>query len=161
MNKQSSAQREITLRFLAPTSDVNFLGNIHGGAVMKWIDEAAYTCAAGWCRRDCVTIYVGGIRFFQPIHVGDLVEVRAVLVHTGSTSMHIIVDVQAGSPRDNNLTKTTHCITVFVALDENGRPTAVPKWQPESSEDKALQDYALRLMELRKDIEAEMQPYMK
>jgi acyl-CoA hydrolase len=161
MSDKRSPPREITLRFLAPTGDVNFFGNIHGGAVMKWIDEAAYTCAAGWCGGDCVTVYVGGIRFYQPIHVGDLVEVRAELVHTGNTSMHIIVDVRAGNPRHNDLTKTTHCITVFVALDENGRPTSVPKWQPVTSDDKALQDYALRLMELRKSIEAEMQPYMK
>jgi acyl-CoA hydrolase len=161
MMNHASVQREITLRFLAPTSDVNFFGNIHGGAVMKWIDEAAYTCAAGWCGGDCVTVYVGGIRFYKPIHVGDLVELRAKLIYTGDTSMHIAVDVQAGNPRSSEMTKTTHCITVFVALDESGRPTAVPKWQPLDETDKALEAYALRLMELRQGIEAEMQPHSK
>jgi acyl-CoA hydrolase len=152
--------REITLRFLAATTDVNFFGNIHGGAVMKWIDEAAYVCAAGWCGCNCVTVYVGGIRFYRPVHVGDLVELRAKLIYTGETSMHIAVDVLAGSPRAGERHKTTHCITVFVALDENGRPTTVPSWQPETEADKALHAYALRLMDLRKDIEAEMRPHL-
>jgi len=50
-------QRDITLRFLAETQDVNFGGKVHGGAVMKWIDLAAYACAAGWSGRYCVTAY--------------------------------------------------------------------------------------------------------
>ena len=50
-------QREITLRFLAEPTSVNFGGKVHGGAVMKWIDEAGYACAAGWSGRYCVTIY--------------------------------------------------------------------------------------------------------
>ncbi len=72
-----SPQREITLRFLAEPQDVNFGGKVHGGAVMKWIDLAAYACAAGWSGRYCVTAYAGGIRFVAPIHVGNLVEVDA------------------------------------------------------------------------------------
>ena len=152
--------REITLRFLAATGDVNFFGNVHGGIVMKWIDEAAYACAVGWSGMGCVTLYVGGIRFYRPIHIGDLVEVRARLVYTGTTSMHVIVDVRAGSPRQNELKKTTHCVTVFVALDEAGKPAAVSPYEPQSPHDRALRDYAVKLMELRRGIEEEMQPHL-
>ena len=53
----------ITLRFLSEPSDINFGGNVHGGAVMKWIDLAGYSCAANWSGRYCVTVYVGGIVF--------------------------------------------------------------------------------------------------
>ncbi len=160
MNDQFIPQREVTLRFLTQAGEVNFLGNIHGGAVMKWIDEAAYACAAGWCGGDCVTVYVGGIRFYRPIHVGSLVEVSARLIYTGHTSMHIAVDVCAGDPKKRINHKTTHCIIVYVAIDEAGKPAAVPKWQPQSTEDRALEAYALRLMELRKDIEEEMERHM-
>ncbi len=153
-------QREATLRFLTQAGDVNFLGNIHGGAVMKWIDEAGYACGAGWCGGDCVTVYVGGIRFYKPIHVGSLVEVRAKLIYTGSTSMHIAVDVSAGDPKKGRMTKTTHCIIVYVAIDSSGVPTQVPKWNPQTEEDRALEAYALRLMDLRKGAEAEMQRHM-
>jgi acyl-CoA hydrolase len=153
--------REVTLRFLASPTEVNVSGNIHGGSVMKWIDEAGYICAAGWSGSYAVTIYVGGIRFYKPVHVGDLVEVEAKLIYTGNTSMHVAVDVSTGDPKSRSLQKTTHCIIVFVALDEDGKPTPVSKWHPETEEDCALEAYALRLMDLRRDIEAEMERHIK
>ena len=161
MTEMFSPQRETTLRFLAQPTEINAFGNIHGGAVMKWIDEAAYICSAGWCGRPAVTVYVGGIRFYHPIHVGDVVEVRARLIYTGTTSMHIAVDVSAGNPQKREFTSTTHCVIVFVSLDEEGKPMPVPKWQPQTDEDRAMEAYALRLMELRKGIEAEIQPHLK
>jgi acyl-CoA hydrolase len=149
-------QREITLRFLAEPSDINVLGKVHGGAVMKWIDLAGATCASGWSGRYCVTVYVGGIRFYKPIQIGSLVEVHARLIYTGRTSMHITVDVQASDPRDGIFTATTHCVIVFVALDNDSRPVEVPKWTPETAEDRALQEYAVQMMERGKDIQEEI-----
>ena len=148
-------QRESTLRFLAGAGDMNIFGKVHGGAVMKWIDEAGYACAAGWCGQYCVTVYVGGIQFHKPVLVGDIVEVRARLVYTGRTSMHVLVDVSAGDPKSGQLAHTTNCIIVFVAIDEQGRPMGVPAWEPRTDEDLALHNYARRLMELRREIEAE------
>lgn len=153
-------QREITLRFLAGATDMNIMGKVHGGAVMKWIDEAGYACAAAWCGRDAVTVYVGGIRFYKPIHAGNIVEVRARLIYTGNTSMHIAVDVRAGDPRTRQYTNTTHCIIVYVAIDDQGKPTPVPKWRPQTQADREMEAYALRLVELRKGIEDEMEPHV-
>ncbi len=152
-------QREITLRFLAEPSDVNFGGKVHGGTVMKWIDQAGYACAVGWSGLYCVTVYVGGIRFLSPVHIGDLVEVTARVILTGRSSMHVSVDVFAGDPRAGEMGKTTHCIIVFVAVDSEGNTTEVPDWHPESEHDLALQDYARKLMELRGAIEEEMSPF--
>ena len=59
-------RRAITLRFLAEPTDVNFGGKVHGGAVMKWIDQAGYTCAAGWTGTYCVTVYLGALHFSAP-----------------------------------------------------------------------------------------------
>jgi acyl-CoA hydrolase len=153
---ETDRQREITLRFLAEPTDINFGGQVHGGVAMKWIDQAGYTCAAGWSGQYCVTVYVGGIRFYRPIQIGEVVEVRAKLVYTGRTSMHIAVDVQAGDPRSGNLAQTTHCIIVFVAVDDDGKPVPVAAWEPKTDEDRALERYAIRGMELRKGIEDEM-----
>lgn len=152
-------QREVTLRFLAGPTDMNIMGNVHGGAVMKWIDEAGYTCAAGWCGLPCVTIYVGGIRFYKPVPVGNLVEVRAQLIYTGHTSMHITVDVCSADPKQQDYRHTTRCIIVFVALDPEGRPAQVPPWIPQTNEDFALQEYARRMMDMRKSLEEQMKPY--
>lgn len=155
-----TSEREIALRFLAEPSEINFGGKVHGGTVMKWIDQAGYTCAVGWSGQYCVTVYVGGIRFYQPIHIGDLVEVQAKLIFTGTTSMHIAVDVYAGDPKNSQRKKTTHCIIIFVAVDHDGKPVPVRAWEPQDEDDRALQAYAQKLMALRKDIESEMSHYI-
>ncbi|MDR3417452.1 MAG: acyl-CoA thioesterase [Nevskia sp.] len=151
----SIGKREVSLRFLAEPGDVNFGGKVHGGTVMKWIDQAGYTCAVSWSGRYCVTVYVGGIRFIRPIRIGDVVEVRARVIYTGNSSMHLSVDVQAGDPRQGRFEKTTHCVIVFVALDENGKPVPAPHWEPQTDEDRQLQAYARKVMSLRTAVDEE------
>jgi acyl-CoA hydrolase len=155
-----SRPRAVTLRFLAEPSHVNFGGKVHGGAVMKWIDQAGYTCAAGWTGGYCVTLYVGGLHFIRPIKVGDVVEVRALVIHTGRTSLHIAIDIYARDPKLPDLQRMGHCVIVFVSLDESGRPQPVPAWKPVSDTDRALQAYALRLIELRKLMDAELESHL-
>ncbi|PML80122.1 acyl-CoA thioesterase [Enterovibrio norvegicus] len=157
----SAQQRNITLRFLAEPSDVNFGGKVHGGAAMKWIDLAAYACAAGWSGKYCITAYAGGIRFVAPIHVGNLVEVSAKVIYTGNSSMHIAIDVQASDPKELKNRLTTHCIVIMVAVDEAGKPSSIPKWIPETDEDKELEQSAIRLMNMRKQIGEEMEAHVK
>src|SRR5688500_10666731 len=150
------AEREITLRFLAEPTDVNFGGKVHGGAVMKWIDQAAYAAAVGWCGTYAVTVAVGGIRFLAPVRIGDLVAARAKLVRTGTTSMHVSADVPAGRPREAGQSPRlcTHCMIVFVAMDEaTTAPVPVPPWTPANDADRRLADYAGKVMELGKGIE--------
>ncbi|MCF1429265.1 MAG: acyl-CoA thioesterase [Shewanella sp.] len=154
-------QRDITLRFLAEPADVNFGGKVHGGAVMKWIDLAAYACAAGWSGKYCITAYAGGIRFVKPILVGSLVEVSAMIIYTGRTSMHIGIDVKAGDPKNQDRQLTTHCVVIMVAVDDDGQSTEVLQWIPQSPEDIALRDSAIRLMEMRKKITNEMEAHTK
>lgn len=154
-------ERQTTLRFLAEPADVNFGGKVHGGAVMKWIDLAAYACAAGWSGRYCITAYAGGIRFVQPIRVGNLVEVGAKVIYTGKTSMHIGVDVRAGDPKYPERHLTTHCMIIMVAVDDAGRPTSVPEWVPATEKDRLLHQSAITLMEMRKKIGAEMEAHTK
>ncbi|QJU54920.1 acyl-CoA thioesterase [Herbiconiux sp. KACC 21604] len=113
-------------RFLAAPGDANYGGNAHGGTVMRWIDETAYACAASWSSEAAVAVYSGGIHFFRPIRIGDIVEVDARLIHTGERSMHIAVRVRSGSPRTpHELQLTTQCMSIFVDLgDEGARPVA-------------------------------------
>lgn len=158
----SGRQRKLTLRFLAEPTDVNYGGKVHGGVVMKWIDQAGYAAAVGWSGRYAVTVAVGGIRFVAPIRTSDLVTVSTELVHTGTTSMHFAVDVHARDPMEpaEKRRLCTHCVIVFVALDApEGKPVEVPCWRPESEEDKRLAEYALQVMSLSKDIEQTVARY--
>jgi acyl-CoA hydrolase len=142
----------VRFRFLSQPSDVNFGGKVHGGAVMKWIDQAGYTCAVNWSSQYCVTVYVGGIRFINPILIGQIVEVQARIIYTGRSSMHIAVDIKAIDPKTKIETKTTHCVIVFAAVDDDGKTIPVPAWVPQTEEEKNLQAYAIKLSELRKEI---------
>ena len=126
---------------------------------MKWIDQAGYSCASAWCEQYCVTVYVGGIRFIKPILIGDMVRIDAQLIHTGNTSMHIAIDVWSKKVTEKDYEKKTHCIIVFVALDEMGKKAKVPAWTPTNESEQMMQSYAMKLMKLRKEIEGEMTPY--
>ncbi|MDF1485999.1 acyl-CoA thioesterase [Ramlibacter sp. H39-3-26] len=128
----------ITMRFLAEPNTVNYGGKVHGGTVMKWIDEAGYACATGWAKRYCVTVFLGSIRFHRPIMIGDLIEVEARLAYTGHTSMNISVEVRSGDIKSGTLEKTTECLIVFVSVDSHGRSIPVTPFQPETPGDIAL-----------------------
>ena len=156
----SGHQRTLTMRFLAEPTDVNYGGKVHGGQVMKWIDQAGYAAAVGWSGRYSVTVAVGGIRFVAPIRISDLVTVDTTLVYTGTSSMHFAVDVRARDPMDDGGERLcTHCVIVFVAVDEAGKPVQVPAWTPVSDEDKRLSEYATQVMALSKGIEQTVARY--
>jgi 4-hydroxybenzoyl-CoA thioesterase len=143
-------------RFLAAPGDANWGGNAHGGTVMRWIDEAAFACAAGWTSATAVAVYSGGIHFYRPIRIGHIVEVSARLIHTGPQSMHIAIHVRSGSPETPRaLELTTQCMSVFVELDAaTGRSRPVPALPLVSDEDRRLDAHALDLIRLRAGLEA-------
>src|SRR3954466_6958395 len=147
MTTHPERPRGVTLRFLAEPADFKCGGKVHGGAVVKWIDQAGYTCAAGWTGTYCVTVYLGGLHFLGPIHVGELVELQALVIRTGRTSLDVSLDVYARDPKRRERRRTGHCVIVFVALDAESRPCRVPPWKPVSTVDQALESYASRLSE--------------
>ena len=138
-----------TLRFMASPTDVNWGGNVHGGTVMRWIDDAANLCATQWAGTPCTSVYAGGVRFYRPIHIGHVVEVDARLIHTGESTMHVSVHVHSGEPTSPERTLTTHCLTVCASLGLDGAPAPVRQWVPELDEDVALDAHARQLIGLR------------
>jgi acyl-CoA hydrolase len=157
MNEQRG---KISFQFLSEPTDINYGGKVHGGVVMKWIDQTAYTCARTWAETYCVTVYVGGIRFYSPINIGDLIKIDASVIYTGNTSIHIGIDVYSKDISKGKFEKKTHCIIVFVAVDEKGKPTTVKKWTPVTEEEIMLQEHAIKLKNLRELIEKEMEPFL-
>ncbi len=148
----------VTLRFLAEPTDVNFGGKVHGGMVMKWIDQAGYACAAGWSGHYCVTVSVAAIKFHRPILVGQLVEVEATIAHTGRTSMQIYISVRCGNTKTQKMVETNHCIINFVATDEAGYPVPVPEFKARTKAEKSLEQYAIEMKEMSKKAENMFNP---
>ena len=140
---------KVTLRFLAAPSVVNFGGNAHGGTVMRWIDDAARTCAAMWSKRESIAAYSGGIHFYRPIHIGDLVEVEARLIYTGPRSMHVAIHVRSGDPTTGVNQQTTQCMSILVAKGEDGKALPIAPFVPVSQEDVDLEAHARHLIEMR------------
>lgn len=155
-----SKQGKIVFQFISEPTDVNFGGNVHGGIVMKWIDQTAYTCARSWTESYCVTVYVGGIRFFSPINIGALVKIEAYVIYTGQTSIHIGIDVYSKEIGIGKFVKKTHCVIVFVSVNEEGKPISVKKWIPKTEKQKQLEQYALKLKDLSVKIQNEMKPFL-
>jgi acyl-CoA hydrolase len=142
----------VVMRFLAAPSDVNWGGKVHGGIVMRWIDEAAHVLATRWTGNpQNVAIFTGGVRFYRPLRIGHVVEVEARLLHTGRTSMHVGVHVRSGDPAQGpeGMELTTFCRTVFVAIDEHRRAVPCPTWEPVNEEDRALDAHAVDLVRIR------------
>jgi acyl-CoA hydrolase len=143
--------------FLAEPTDVNFGGKVHGGMVMKWIDQASYACAAQWSKRYCVTVSANGIRFIRPILVGQMISVTARIVHTGKTSMHIYVVIRAGDLKESKKVVTNRCFLTFMAIDESGYPIKVPSYIPKSEEDKLLEEVAEEAKQFAKALDKDFE----
>lgn len=126
--------------------------SVAAGSVMEWIDKAGYACAVGWSGAYCVTAYVGNVRHRRPILPGNLIEVVARIVHTGRTSMHVVVTVSSADVSEPRYTPATTCILVFVAKGPDGLAAAVPAWSASSRSDRKLAQLALDRMPPRDEI---------
>jgi|TARA_B110000263_G_C15260143_1_gene488440 acyl-CoA hydrolase len=113
--------------YLAEPNDINFGGKVHGGEVMKWIDQAAYALAVKYSKGYAVTKFVDNIEFKSPINIGDLVTINVFLVKSGNTSMTFNVKVLSEHLvlQEENL--NCECDIVFVAIDQNGKPRKIIK----------------------------------
>lgn len=147
----ASTAHHTTLRMLAAPTDVNWGGKLHGGTLMRWLDETGYVCASAWSRQHVVSRFAGGVSFLRPIRIGDVVELQARLVRSGRSSMHIAQRVLAGNPRSGEMALATQCTSVYVAVGPDGRPAQVPSWAPTTESDRAAWAHAEQLMHLRHD----------
>lgn len=128
----------MTLRFLAAQGTVSPAGRIHGGTILRWVDEAGQACASAWAGGHCVTSFMGGASFLHPITLGDLVEVKARLVYTDHTMMSIMIEVHSGPVHQQERHIVTRCCAEYVALDADGLAREVDTWSPETPGDIAL-----------------------
>jgi uncharacterized protein (TIGR00369 family) len=123
--KTAQASR-ITIAQLMQPEHANNLGNVHGGWIMKLVDEAGALACMRHCRRRVVTVFIDQMEFNQPIRIGDLVTLTAEVTFTGRTSLEAEVKVTAEDPTTGDQVHTNTAYVVYVALDDDRRPTNVP-----------------------------------
>ena len=116
---------ELTLAQVMLPEDANPRGNVHGGTLMKLADTAGGVCATRHTRKRVVTVVMDSMTFEEPVYVGDLVVVHAQVTWTGRTSIETEVNIRAENTLSGAVRQISTAYFVYVAIDENGRPTAV------------------------------------
>ncbi|MGF0537805.1 acyl-CoA thioesterase [Agrobacterium sp. ES01] len=118
---------ELEMVVLMTPDMANFSGKVHGGALLNLLDRVAYSCASRFSQQYAVTLSVDQVVFRQPIQVGELVTFRAAINYAGKTSMEIGIRVEAENIRTGERRHTNSCYFTMVAVNADGKPTAVPK----------------------------------
>ncbi len=133
----------ISIAQLMQPEHANLLGNVHGGWIMKLVDEAGALTCMRHAQRRVVTVAIDSMVFRNPIRLGDLVILNAEVTYTGRTSMEAGVQVLAEHPITGLRTHTNTAYLVYVALDDSGRSTPVPPRLAETEEEKRRMEQAV------------------
>jgi uncharacterized protein (TIGR00369 family) len=147
-SKTVSASRIILSQLMHP-EHANVLGNVHGGWIMKLVDEAGALSCMRHAQRKVVTVAIDSMTFRQPIRIGDLVILNSEVSYVGRTSMEAEVHVVAENPITGERTSTNTAYLVYVALDDHGQPTTVPPLIAETEEEKLRMEKARERQERR------------
>jgi len=144
---------QLAMTVLMTPDMANFTGNVHGGTVLKLLDQVAYACASRYAGRYVVTLSVDQVMFRQPIHVGELVTFLASINFTGTSSMEVGIKVVAENIRNQVVRHANSCFFTMVAVDDEGRPAPVPPLQPESGDERRRYADAQTRRALRQEFE--------
>ena len=145
---------QLSMTVLMTPDMANFAGNVHGGAILKLLDQVAYACAARYAGRYVVTVSVDQVMFREPIHVGELVSFLASVNHTGTSSMEIGIKVIAEDIRTQKSRHANSCFFTMVAVNEDGRPVQIPPRVPATADERRRFEAAKTRRELRRELEA-------
>ena len=130
------SKNSLSMSVLMTPSMANFKGDVHGGDLLKLLDQVAYACAARYCGKNVVTLSVDRVIFKHPIHIGTLVTFLASVNYTGKTSMEIGIKVIAEDIKKQSVVHTNSCFFTMVAVDDNGKSTEVEPLKPQTDLEK-------------------------
>ncbi|MBN9373076.1 acyl-CoA thioesterase [Hydrogenophaga sp. YM1] len=142
---------QLSMTVLMTPDMANFSGNVHGGTILKLLDQVAYACASRYAGRYVVTLSVDQVMFLQPIHVGELVTFLASINHTGTSSMEVGIKVVAENIRSQVVRHANSCFFTMVAVDDGGKPVPVPPLKPATPDEHRRQAAARVRKQLRQE----------
>lgn len=148
-----SPSHELTMTVLMTPDMANFSGNVHGGTLLKFLDQVAYACASRYAGAYVVTVSVDQVVFRQPIHVGELVSFLAAVNHVGRSSMEIGIKVLAENIQTRRVRHVNSCFFTMVAVDENGQKVSVSPWVPITEDQRRRSRQALLRRRLRDELQ--------
>ena len=149
----SSRNHQLSMTVLMTPDQANFSGKVHGGAILKLLDQVAYACASRYAGRYVVTLSVDQVVFRQPINVGELVTFLASVNYTGRSSMEVGIKVVAEDIRAQTVRHANSCFFTMVALDDDGRTVEVPALEPRNEDERRRHAAARIRRELRQEME--------
>ena len=133
---RTPSESEIEMTELVLPNDTNLLCNLLGGRLMHWVDIAGAMAASRHSNKVVATVALDSIDFRHPVRVGELVVLKARLTWAGTTSMEVVVKVFAEDYKNGKITQTNKLYLTYVALDDDGNPTAIPPLLPVTEEEK-------------------------
>ncbi|MBV9174902.1 MAG: acyl-CoA thioesterase [Chloroflexi bacterium] len=131
------AVEDLQLAQVMLPQDANPHGNVHGGTLMKLADTAGGLCAMRHARRPLVTVVMDSMTFEEPVYVGNLVLLHACVTWTGRTSVETVVTIDAEDVVSGMIRHISSAYFVYVAIDDDGRPSPVPPFEPKTAEQRA------------------------
>ena len=140
---------QLSMTVLMTPDTANFAGNVHGGTILKLLDQVAYACASRYAARYVVTMSVDQVTFRQPIHVGELVTFLASVNYTGRSSMEVGIKVLAENIRTQEVRHVNSCFFTMIAVDENRKPVPAPPLTPSTPDEQRRYEQAKARKELR------------
>lgn len=143
---------QLTMTVLMTPDTANFSGNVHGGTILKLLDQVAYACAARYSACYVVTLSVDQVMFREPIRVGELVTFLASVNYTGTSSMEIGIKVIAENIRTQATRHVNSCFFTMVAVDTDGKPVPVSPLRPFSPDERRRHAQALERKQLRHEL---------
>jgi uncharacterized protein (TIGR00369 family) len=129
----------VTLTQMMEVTDANVAGNVHGGVIMRLVDTAAALAAIKHSGGLALTVAIDEMTFLEPVHIGEVLTLRASVNDVGTTSMECGVRVEAHDPLADVVRHVNTGYLVFVAVDDEGRPRPVPPLLVESEEERRRQ----------------------
>lgn len=143
---------QLVMTVLMTPDMANFAGNVHGGTILKLLDQVAYACASRYAGYYVVTLSVDQVVFRQPIHVGEIVTFLASVNCTGRTSMEVGIKVVAENIRTQAKRHANSCFFTMVAVGDDGRPVSVPPIRPFTLVEKRRNEEAAKRKEIRQQL---------
>lgn len=155
---RTPTESQVVLTQLMRPQQANFRGNVHGGTLLALMDEVAYACASRYSCAYCVTVAADAVEFIAPVRVGDLVTLTAMVTYTGRTSMEIGIIATAVDPRHPGADRPAcRCSFTMVAIDEAGKPQAVPALRLENADERQANCEAILRRDLRRRYQKELE----